>query len=118
MTKKMHEITIEVPEEFLELCLYDRVCPADVLRGFVVDLCGFGGWRSDLQAELPFHLSSDRDRACAYYDHAYAWNARWVRENMPLLDKDFGGKLDTSSPAKEIEDPSENPSTHVHLPHN
>ena len=117
MTKKLHEITIEVPEEFLELCQYDRVCPADVLRGFVADLCGFGGWRSDLYV-VPLHLSSDRDRAWAYYDHAYAWNAQWMRENVPLLDKALGGKLDRPSPTKEIEVLSENPGTHVRLPHN
>jgi hypothetical protein len=116
MTKELHKITIEVPDEFLELCRYDRVRPADVLQGFLADLCGFAGWRSD-RYQAPVHLSSDRDRAFAYYDHACAWNARWIRENVPCLAGEVGSESNTISD-KELKGPSEHPNTDSRLPHN
>lgn len=84
MTRQKQEITIEVPGEFLELCRFDQVSPVDVLRGFVTDLCSFGGWQLE-GYESNGHISTDRDRACAYYDHAYAWNARWIRDNVARI---------------------------------
>lgn len=37
---RLRRVTIELPIEFIELCVRDQVEPQTVLRGFIADLCG------------------------------------------------------------------------------
>lgn len=38
--EKTERVTLEVPREFVQLCRLYRIAPAEVLRGFIADLCG------------------------------------------------------------------------------
>jgi hypothetical protein len=83
MSKSGRLVTIHLPEEFVELCNYDMVCPALVLRGFIADLCGIVSWCSNPRAD---HYSSngsdEREFAMQYYKRVgYPYEAQWRRDN-------------------------------------
>jgi hypothetical protein len=86
MTNEKNNITLQVPAEFLELCLYDMVHPEKVLRGFIADLCGFGRPPDSIGDGYHSNGSEDRGRAMAYYDLLHGWHAQWIRDNVPHLD--------------------------------
>lgn len=57
-------LKIVLPTEFVALCQSDGVSPAEVLNGFMADLCSLAG----------SHGSDERDRASQYYDRCgYPW---------------------------------------------
>lgn len=84
MSKRKRTISIQLPDEFLELCDCDRVSPDRVLRGFIADLCGIINWKSYPRADQYSSNGSDeRDFARAYYDRVgYPYEAQWLRENL------------------------------------
>jgi hypothetical protein len=76
-------VTINLPEEFLELCDYDRTDPERVLRGFIADLCGIIDWHSNRRTDKYNSNGSDeREFARAYYERVgYPYEGKWLREN-------------------------------------
>lgn len=84
MSTIRQELTISLPREFIELCNYDMICPAVVLRDFIADLCQLINWASHPRADQYSSNGSDeRDMARQYYDRVgYPYNAKWVRENI------------------------------------
>lgn len=66
-------ITLELPEEFLNLCKRDHTTPETILRGFISDLCGatspdfdrMGVGRTDGYGS---NGSDEREMAWQYYD--------------------------------------------------
>jgi len=42
-----HQLKIDLPDEFIELCKGDEVEPEQVLRGFIADLAEIMNWASD-----------------------------------------------------------------------
>lgn len=83
MTRINRSVTPNMPDEFVELCLYDRVCPAAVLREFVADVCSISRLGSDPSDNYLCNLYEDGNRAKAYYDRLHGWKAEWMRENLP-----------------------------------
>lgn len=84
MSRKIRDIRIELPTEFLELCEYDMVCPVRVLRGFIGDLCRIISWADDPRVDgYNSNGSDERDFARQYYDRVgYPYVAQWVRDNV------------------------------------
>ena len=68
-------LTIELPDEFLELCEEVKTPPAAVLRGFIADLC-------DLRSgDYHTNGSDERDLAERYFERCgYRFMAKWNRE--------------------------------------
>ena len=62
-------VTLELPDEFLDLCDMVQIDPAEVLRGFVADLC-------DLRSgEYHTNGSDERYLAEQYFERCgYRWN--------------------------------------------
>lgn len=66
MTKN---VTIELPEEFVQLCQKDNVEPERVLRAFIADLCGIINWKSNPREDGYSSSGSDeRTMARDYYE--------------------------------------------------
>ena len=64
-----HQITIELPQEFIELCKQDEVEPETVLRGFIADLCEIRNWASDPREDgYSSNGSDERMKAREYYE--------------------------------------------------
>jgi hypothetical protein len=86
MNRRKRKLTINLPDEFLELCDYDRTDPSRVLRGFIADLCGIMNWVSSPRAdEYSSNGSDEREFARAYYDRVgYSYEGQWRRENTPV----------------------------------
>lgn len=64
-----NEITIELPQEFIELCKQDKVEPETVLRGFIADLAEIMNWASDPREDgYSSNGSDERMKAREYYD--------------------------------------------------
>ena len=62
-------ITIELPEEFIELCEADGIEPETVIRGFIADLAGIMNWASDPRDDgYTSNGSDERMKAREYYD--------------------------------------------------
>ena len=80
--KKTKDQDLELPAEFLALCLRDHVQPATVLRGFIADLCGIVSYSSDPRPDSYSSNGSDERRlAQEYYARCgYEAMARWARE--------------------------------------
>jgi hypothetical protein len=83
MTRDDRSVTLNLPNEFIELCKYDMVCPVAVLREFIADVCSISQLGCDPSDRYLCNLSEDRDRAKAYYDRLHGWKAEWLRENLP-----------------------------------
>lgn len=83
MSRRKRKVTIDLPDEFLELCDFDRIEPTRILRGFIADLCGIISWHSNPRAESYSSNGSDeREFARAYYDRVgYPYEGQWLREN-------------------------------------
>lgn len=65
----MQKVTIELPEEFLELCKSDQTEPERVLRGFIADLCGLMNWGSNPRKDgYSSNGSDERMMAREYYE--------------------------------------------------
>lgn len=88
MSRGKRKVTISLPEEFLELCDYDRTDPERVLRGFIADLCGIMNWQSNPRPDKYSSNGSDeREFARAYYDRVgYPYEGEWLRENASASD--------------------------------
>lgn len=77
-------ITIEIPEEFAQLCAYDMVAPKSVLCNFIADVCGITFKQGEAAGETYSTTSvEDRNRARSYYDRACGWHGTWIRKNLP-----------------------------------
>ena len=65
-------ITIELPEEFLDLCSRDHTTPETILRGFIGDLCGSTSMDFDKPRDDGYSSngSDERNMAWDYYDRA------------------------------------------------
>lgn len=64
-----HQIKIDLPEEFIELCKADEVEPEQVLRGFIADLAEIMNWASDPREDgYSSNGSDERMKAREYYD--------------------------------------------------
>ncbi len=62
-------ITIELPEEFIELCGYDQTSPETVLRGFIADLCSIESMFVNPRTDgYNSHGSDERNMAWDYYE--------------------------------------------------
>ena len=60
-------LTIDLPEEFVDMCRRDRTTPETVLRGFIADLCCLQSLRAD---GYNSNGSDERELAWRYYDRA------------------------------------------------
>lgn len=80
MSRPRRQITIKLPDEFLELCREDQIEPERVLRGFIADLCGIISWHASPRADgYNSNGSDERSMAMDYYRRVgYPW---W---NKPL----------------------------------
>lgn len=66
MTKR---ITIDLPDEFIELCEADGVEPKIVLRGFIADLAEIMNWVRDPREDgYSSNGSDERRMAREYYE--------------------------------------------------
>jgi len=64
-----HQITIDLPDEFIDVCKADNVDPEVVLRGFVADLSQIINWVSDPRDDgYSSNGSDERMMARAYYE--------------------------------------------------
>ena len=65
-------LTIDLPEEFIELCRRDQTDPQTVLRGFIGDLCGSTSPDFDRPRDDGYGSRGSDERECAwrYYDRA------------------------------------------------
>ena len=62
-------VRLELPNEFLDLCIRDRTTAATVLRGFIADLCGITNCASNPRPDgYSSNGSDERMLAQAYYD--------------------------------------------------
>lgn len=73
-------ITIELPDEFIDLCKRDHTTPETVLRGFIADLCSIQSLASDPRAD-GYQSNGSDERQCAweYYDRAGYNRAQFER---------------------------------------
>lgn len=83
MSRRKRKVTIDLPDEFLELCDFDRTDPVRVLRGFIGDLCRIISWQSEPRLDgYNSNGSDEREYARAYYDRVgYPYQGEWLREN-------------------------------------
>ncbi len=74
-----HQIKIDLPEEFIELCKADEVEPEMVLRGFIADLAGIINWQANPREDgYGSNGSDERRMACEYYDRVgYPYWREW-----------------------------------------
>jgi hypothetical protein len=88
MSRRRRKVTINLPDEFLELCDYDRTDPERVLQGFIADLCGIMNWCSNPRADgYSSNGSDEREFARAYYDRVgYPYKGQWLRENAVVAE--------------------------------
>ena len=62
-------VTIELPQEFIELCEEDQIEPELVLRGFIADLCEIINWAEDPREDgYSSNGSDERMMARDYYE--------------------------------------------------
>ncbi|MCG7877237.1 MAG: hypothetical protein N0C90_13015 [Candidatus Thiodiazotropha endolucinida] len=66
-----NKVTIELPDEFVDLCKDDETSAEDVLRGFIADLCGIMNYANNPRADgYSSNGSDERMMARDYYDRA------------------------------------------------
>lgn len=66
MSKK---VTLELPQEFLDLCKQDKIEPEQVLRGFIADLTEITSWVSNPRKDgYSSNGSDERMMARQYYE--------------------------------------------------
>ncbi len=64
-----HQLKIDLPEEFIELCRADEVEPEQVLRGFIADLAEIMNWANNPREDgYSSNGSDERMKAREYYD--------------------------------------------------
>ncbi len=64
-----HQLKIELPDEFIELCGADEVEPEQVLRGFIADLAEIMNWANNPREDgYSSNGSDERMKAREYYD--------------------------------------------------
>ena len=75
-------ITLELPEEFLNLCQEDDTTPEAVLRGFIGDLCGINPLITEPREDgYNSHGSDERLMAREYYERVgYPYWKAWAQE--------------------------------------
>jgi len=79
-------ITIEIPEEFSELCAQDTVTPKAVLCAFIADVCSISFRQTDIPSETySCGGFEDGKQAKKYYDQVFGWRGGWYLENVPHL---------------------------------
>lgn len=74
-TRTAKRLTLDLPDEFLALCVSDGVTPELVLRGFIADLAGIMNWAANPRADGYSSNGSDERRLAAeYYERVgYPW---------------------------------------------
>jgi len=79
-------ITIEIPEEFSELCAHDVMTPRTVLCAFIADVCSISFRQADTPGET-YNCGGFEDgkQAKKYYDQVFGWRGGWYLENVPHL---------------------------------
>lgn len=66
-------VTIGVPEEFIQLCAEFKLQPENVLRGFIADACGLQSYMDCPRADgYSSNGSDERMKARDYIERAYA----------------------------------------------
>jgi hypothetical protein len=75
MPRPRRNLTLTLPEEFIELCRQDGVTPETVLRGFIADLCGIMNYIAEPRADgYSSNGSDERSMARDYYERVgYPW---------------------------------------------
>ena len=64
-----HQLTIDLPEEFIELCKQDGTKPETVLRGFIADLSEIMNWAKNPREDgYSSNGSDERMKAREYYE--------------------------------------------------
>ncbi len=64
-----HQITINLPAEFIELCEADGIEPAFVIRGFIADLSEIISWGNNpREDDYNSNGSDERMKAREYYE--------------------------------------------------
>jgi hypothetical protein len=72
--EETHALNLDVPHEFVQFCARFRLHPADVLRGFVADLCALQNPVSHPREDGYGSSGSDECLlAQAYFERAYGW---------------------------------------------
>jgi len=62
-------LTLKLPDEFLDLCRRDGTDPETVLRGFIADLCEITSWASSPRTDgYSTNGSDERMYARQYYE--------------------------------------------------
>jgi hypothetical protein len=72
--EETHALGLDVPHEFVQFCARFSLHPADVLRGFIADLCALQNPVSHPREDG--YCSSGRDErllAQAYFERTYGW---------------------------------------------
>lgn len=70
-------ITLQLPEEFIDLCAGHGVPPEMVLRGFIADLCSLASQYDLREDGYASHGSDERELAYAYYERVGYPYWRW-----------------------------------------
>jgi len=73
--KSRRNVTLTLPDEFLEICQRHGVTPDTVLRGFIADVTGIMSWAAEPRTDGYCSNGSDeRSMAYAYYERVgYPW---------------------------------------------
>jgi hypothetical protein len=67
--KRKNKLTLELPQEFIELCEGDGVTPEIVLRGFIADVTGIISWAANPRQDgYNSNGSDERGMAQEYYE--------------------------------------------------
>ncbi len=62
-------VTLKLPDEFIERCRHDGVAPEVVLRGFIADLCDIWSYADAPRTDgYCTNGSDERSKAQEYYD--------------------------------------------------
>ena len=73
------KLTLDIPQEFIDLCAEDGTEPETVLRGFIADLCGIvSGQTAPREDGYTSNGSDERDYARRYYERVgYPYWKEW-----------------------------------------
>ena len=64
-----HPITLDLPDEFIDLCKADNIAPEVILKGFIADLTGMMNWsKAPREDGYASHGSDERNMARQYYE--------------------------------------------------
>ena len=73
MVKKSTTITLQLPDEFIDLCESDQVSPEGILRGFIADLCEIHSWADNPRKDGYSSSGSDERLLARQYYERCGW---------------------------------------------